>query len=36
MVQSNGTPPRNQPPRLLVQVRVALRAKPYSLRTEDT
>src|SRR5207244_12950394 len=36
MVQYNGMPPRNQPPRLLEQVRVAIRAKHYSLRTEDT
>ena len=36
MVQYNGTPLRNQPPRLLEQVRVAIRAKHYSLRTEDT
>ena len=36
MVQYNGTPPRHQPPRLLEQVRVAIRAKHYSLRTEDT
>ena len=36
MVRYNGTPPRNQSPRLLEQVRVAIRAKHYSLRTEDT
>ena len=36
MVQYNGTPPRNQAPRLLEQVRVTIRAKHYSLRTEDT
>jgi len=36
MVQYNSTPPRNQPLRLLEQVRVAIRAKHYSLRTEDT
>ena len=36
MVQYNGIPPRNQSPRLLEQVRVAIRAKHYSLRTEDT
>src|SRR2546428_2808660 len=36
MVRYNGTPPGNQSPRLLEQVRVAIRAKHYSLRTEDT
>jgi len=36
MVQYNRTPPRHQPPRLLEQVRVAIRTKHYSLRTEDT
>ena len=36
MVQYNGTPPRHQPSRLLEQVRMAIRAKHYSLRTEDT
>src|SRR6058998_1380231 len=35
MVQYNGTPPRHQPPRLLEQVRVAIRTKHYSLRTEE-
>ena len=36
MVQYNETPPRQQSPRLLEQVRMAIRAKHYSLRTEDT
>jgi hypothetical protein len=36
MVQYNGTALKNQSPRLLEQVRVAIRAKHYSLRTEDT
>jgi hypothetical protein len=36
MVQHNGIPPRHQSPRLLEQVRVAVHAKHYSFRTEDT
>lgn len=36
MVQYNGTALRNQSPRLVEQVRMAIRAKHYSLRTEDT
>jgi integrase len=36
MVQYNETPPGNQSPRLLEQVRIAICAKHYSLRTEDT
>src|SRR5262245_469726 len=36
MVQYNGTLPKHQPPRLLEQVRVVIRAKHYRLRTEDT
>ena len=36
MVQYNGIPPRNQSPRLLEQVREAIRVKHSSLRTDDT
>jgi integron integrase len=36
MIQYTGTPPRVQQPRLLEQVRAALRIKHYSLRTEET
>ena len=36
MIQSHGTPPRTQQPRLLEQVRAVLLTKHYSLRTEDT
>ena len=36
MIQSHGMPPRTQQPRLLEQVRAALRTKHYSLHTEDT
>src|SRR3989475_11661825 len=36
MVQYNGTSAGNQAPRLREQVRMAIRAKHYSLRTEDT
>jgi hypothetical protein len=33
MVQSHGTPSQYQPPKLLEQVREAIRARHYSLRT---
>ena len=36
MVQSHGTPSQYQPPKLLEQVREAIRARHYSLRTEET
>ena len=36
MVQSHGTPSQHQPPKLLKQVCEAIRARHYSLRTEDT
>jgi integrase len=36
MIRSHGMPLRTQQPRLLEQVRAALRTRYYSLRTEDT
>jgi Phage integrase, N-terminal SAM-like domain len=36
MVQSHGTPSQPKPPRLLEQVREAIRVRHYSLRTEET
>src|SRR6266849_7986106 len=36
MVQSHGTHSQHQPPKLLEQVREVIRARHYSLRTEDT
>src|SRR5574341_595069 len=36
MVQSHGTCSQPQPPRLLEQVREAIRVRHYSLRTEET
>ena len=36
MVQSHGTHDWRQPPKLLEQVREAIRARHYSLRTEET
>ena len=36
MVQSHGTPSQPEPPRLLEQVREAIRVRHYSLRTEGT
>jgi hypothetical protein len=36
MLQQNGTPQQRQQPRLLEQVREVMRARHYSLRTEDT
>jgi len=36
MVQSHGTHSQHQPPKLLEQVRAAIRARHYSLRTEET
>ena len=36
MVQSHGTPSQHQSPKLLEQVCEAIRARHYSIRTEDT
>jgi hypothetical protein len=36
MVQQNGPVQQRQQPRLLEQVREVIRARHYSLRTEDT
>ena len=36
MIQSHGTPSQPEPPRLLEQVRKAIRVRHYSLRTEQT
>src|SRR5712691_3978162 len=36
MAQSNGTRSQDKPPKLLEQVREVIRARHYSLRTEDT
>src|SRR5436309_10031272 len=36
MVQSHGTRSQSQPPKLLEQARAVIRARHYSLRTEET
>jgi hypothetical protein len=36
MVQSHGTRSQHQPPKLLEQVRAGIRARHYSIRTEET